>query len=423
MLPRFCSVGCESARERLGAFRVEVIMASLTLKNVMKIYPHNGDEAKKAKKKKKGDEPEKKKVNLQITEKGVVAVQQFNLDIADKEFIVLVGPSGCGKSTTLRMIAGLEEISEGELYIGDRLVNDVAPKDRDIAMVFQNYALYPHMTVYDNMAFALKLRHTPKDEIDRAVKQAAEILDITQYLGRKPKALSGGQRQRVAIGRAIVREPQVMLMDEPLSNLDAKLRNQMRAEIIKLRQKINTTFIYVTHDQTEAMTLGDRIVIMKDGFIQQIGTPQEVFNHPYNLFVAGFIGTPQMNFFNDAKLVKVNGKYAVTVGGLTVELSAEKQEKLAKNNVAEQDIVLGVRPEHITLEAGLEGTVDVSELMGSSVHLHVTSMGRDVVMVVSTMNMTGAEVAALAHGSAVNFTFPGHCCHVFNKETGINLEA
>ena len=399
-------------------------MASLTLKNIKKIYPHNGDDAKKAKKKKKNaDEPEKKKVNLQITDKGVVAVQEFNLEIADKEFIVLVGPSGCGKSTTLRMIAGLEEISEGELYIGDRLVNDVAPKDRDIAMVFQNYALYPHMTVYDNMAFALKLRHTPKDEIDKAVKQAAEILDITQYLGRKPKALSGGQRQRVAIGRAIVRAPQVMLMDEPLSNLDAKLRNQMRAEIIKLRQRINTTFIYVTHDQTEAMTLGDRIVIMKDGFVQQVGTPQTVFNHPYNLFVAGFIGTPQMNFFNDAKLVKQNGKYAVKLANLTVELSAEKQENLAKNNVAEQDIVLGVRPEHIVLEPGIAGKVDVSELMGSSVHLHVDSMGRDVVMVVSTMNMTGAEVNALAYGADIQFNFPGHCCHVFNKETGINLEA
>ena len=399
-------------------------MASLTLKNIKKIYPHNGDDAKKAKKKKKGDEQPEKKVNLQITDKGVVAVQEFNLEIADKEFIVMVGPSGCGKSTTLRMIAGLEEISEGELYIDGRLVNDVAPKDRDIAMVFQNYALYPHMTVYDNIAFALKLRHTPKDEIDRKVKEAAEILDITQYLPRKPKALSGGQRQRVAIGRAIVREPKVLLMDEPLSNLDAKLRNQMRAEIIKLREKIQTTFIYVTHDQTEAMTLGDRIVIMKDGFIQQIGTPQEVFNHPYNLFVAGFIGTPQMNFFNDAKLVKENGKYAVTVGGQTVVLSDEKQAALAKNNVAPQDIVLGVRPEHITLDkTGFEGKVDVSEMMGSSVHLHVTSMGRDVVMVVSTMNMTGAEVAALSNGSTVQFSFPGHCCHVFNKETGINLEA
>ena len=403
----------------VGAFRVEKIMASLTLKNIKKVYPFNGDDAKK---KKKG-EPEKK-TNLQITDEGVVAVQEFNLDIADKEFIVLVGPSGCGKSTTLRMIAGLEEISGGELYIGDKLVNDVAPKDRDIAMVFQNYALYPHMTVYDNIAFALKLRKMPKDEIDKKVKEAAEILDITQYLGRKPKALSGGQRQRVAIGRAIVREPKVLLMDEPLSNLDAKLRNQMRAEIIKLRQRINTTFIYVTHDQTEAMTLGDRIVIMKDGFIQQIGTPQEVFNHPYNLFVATFIGTPQMNLFENAKLVKQNGKYAVKLDSLTVELSEEKQAKLAANNVAEQDVVLGVRPEHITLDTtGIEGKVDVSELMGSSVHLHVTSMGRDVVMVVSTMNMTGAEVAALTGGSTVKYTFPGHVCHLFSKETGINLEA
>ena len=397
-------------------------MASLTLKNVKKIYPFSGDDAKKSKKKKKDAEPEKK-VNLQITDKGVVAVQEFNLEIADKEFIVLVGPSGCGKSTTLRMIAGLEDISEGELYIGDRLVNNVAPKDRDIAMVFQNYALYPHMTVYDNMAFALKMAGKPKDQIKKAVMEAAEILDITQYLRRKPKALSGGQRQRVAIGRAIVRDPQVMLMDEPLSNLDAKLRNQMRAEIIKLRQKINTTFIYVTHDQTEAMTLGDRIVIMKDGFIQQIGTPQEVFNHPYNLFVAGFIGMPQMNFFDDAKLVIENGKYAVSVGGMTVELSEEKQAKLSANKVAAQDIVLGVRPEHITLEKGLCGVVDVSELMGSSVHLHVNALGRDVVVVVSTMNMTGAEVEALSSGTALQFNFPGHCCHVFNKETGVNLEA
>ena len=397
-------------------------MASLSLRNITKIYPFNGDDAKKAKKKKKGDQPEEKKVNLKITDKGVMAVQEFNLEIADKEFIVLVGPSGCGKSTTLRMVAGLEEISGGELYIGDRLVNDVAPKDRDIAMVFQNYALYPHMTVYDNIAFALKLRHTPKDEIDRKVKEAAEILDITQYLGRKPKALSGGQRQRVAIGRAIVREPQVLLMDEPLSNLDAKLRNQMRAEIIKLRQRIQTTFIYVTHDQTEAMTLGDRIVIMKDGEVQQIGTPQEVFNHPRNLFVAEFIGSPKMNIF-DAKLVKKDGKYAVELGGNVVVLSDDKQAALTKNNVAEQEIKLGVRPEHIVLEKGLTGKVDVSELMGSSVHLHVSSMGRDVVMVVSTMNMTGAEVAALNHGATVEYSFPGHVCHVFNKETGINLEA
>ena len=423
MLPEYCFPVSENACENGRCVRRRNSMASVTLKHVKKIYPFNGDDAKK-KKKKKGEETTEMKVNLQITDKGVVAVQEFSLDIKDKEFIVLVGPSGCGKSTTLRMIAGLEEISEGELYIGDRLVNDVAPKDRDIAMVFQNYALYPHMTVYENMAFALKLRHAPKDEIDKKVKEAAEILDITQYLGRKPKALSGGQRQRVAIGRAIVRDPQVMLMDEPLSNLDAKLRNQMRAEIIKLRERINTTFIYVTHDQTEAMTLGDRIVIMKDGFIQQIGTPQEVFNHPYNLFVATFIGTPQMNMFENAKLVKADGKYAVQLDNQAVVLSDEKQAKLAANNVAEQDVVLGVRPEHIELTAGgIEGKVDVSEMMGSTVHLHVTSMGRDVVLVVSTMNMTGAEVAALSSGSTVHFSFPGQVCHIFSKETGINLEA
>ena len=297
-------------------------MASVTLKGIKKIYPYSGNDEKKAKKKKKDDHPaEENKPNLLRTDKGVVAVQDFNLEIADKEFIVLVGPSGCGKSTTLRMIAGLEEITEGELYIGDRLVNDVAPKDRDIAMVFQNYALYPHMTVYENMAFALKLRKTPKKDIDRKVREAAEILDITEYLQRKPKALSGGQRQRVAIGRAIVRSPKVLLMDEPLSNLDAKLRNQMRAEIIKLREKIDTTFIYVTHDQVEAMTLGDRIVIMRDGYIQQIGTPQEVFNHPANLFVAGFIGTPQMNFFENCQLTKTADGYTLTVMGKNVSLT------------------------------------------------------------------------------------------------------
>ena len=405
-------------------------MASLSLRNIKKIYPHNSDDVKATKKmerklKKSGEyvEPEKK-VNLQITEQGVVAVQEFNLEIADKEFIVLVGPSGCGKSTTLRMVAGLEEISEGELYIGDRLVNEVAPKDRDIAMVFQNYALYPHMTVFDNLAFALKLRHLPKAEIEKKVHEAAEILDIVPLLGRKPKALSGGQRQRVAIGRAIVRDPQVMLMDEPLSNLDAKLRNQMRAEIIRLRERINTTFIYVTHDQTEAMTLGDRIVIMKDGFIQQIGTPQEVFHHPYNLFVAGFIGSPQMNLF-DAKLVKVDGKYAVNLDGYTVVLSEEKQAALAANNVAEQEVTLGLRPEHITLgqSGGVSAKINVHELMGSSVHLHVDTCGKEAIVIVNTMDMTGAEVAALSHGVEINLDFGGNNCHVFNKETGINLEA
>ena len=403
-------------------------MSTVSLKNIKKVYPFNGDDAKEAKKKakkKKKDEvvEEGEKVNLQITAEGVVAVQEFNLEIKDREFIVLVGPSGCGKSTTLRMIAGLEEISEGELYIGDRLVNDVAPKDRDIAMVFQNYALYPHMTVYDNMAFSLKLRHTPKAEIDKKVREAAEILDITQYLGRKPKALSGGQRQRVAIGRAIVRDPQVMLMDEPLSNLDAKLRNQMRAEIIRLRERINTTFIYVTHDQVEAMTLGDRIVIMKDGFIQQIGTPQEVFNHPYNLFVAGFIGSPQMNFF-DGSLVKVDGKYAAKLGEHVVVLSEEKQAKLAANNVEEQEVTLGLRPEHIVLaDSGVPAVVELYEMMGASVHLHVAALGKDVVLVVSTMDMTPAQLAALQMGSNIKFDFSGSIAHVFSKETGVNLEA
>ena len=311
------------------------------------------------------------------------------------------------------------EISGGELYIDGKLMNDVEPKDRDIAMVFQNYALYPHMTVYENMAFSLKLKKVPKDEIDKKVRQAAEILDITQYLDRKPKALSGGQRQRVAIGRAIVRDPAVFLMDEPLSNLDAKLRNQMRAEIIKLRQRINTTFIYVTHDQTEAMTLGDRIVIMKDGFIQQIGTPQEVFDHPANLFVAGFIGTPQMNFF-DAKLVKnSDGKYAVAIDGINVELAEDKQARLSAKNVPEQDVTLGVRPDHIMLCAdGVKGTVDVSELMGSSVHLHISTHGHDVVVIVPT----NGNAAHFPMGSEVNMIFGGNVAHVFSKETEKNLE-
>ena len=392
-------------------------MATVTLKNVKKIYPFVSGEGKK-KKKKKGEPEEEKKVNLQITEQGVVAVQEFNLDIADKEFIVLVGPSGCGKSTTLRMVAGLEEITEGELYIDGKLMNDVAPKDRDIAMVFQNYALYPHMTVYENMAFSLKLRKERKDIIDKKVREAAEILDITQYLDRKPKALSGGQRQRVAIGRAIVRDPAVFLMDEPLSNLDAKLRNQMRAEIIKLRERINTTFIYVTHDQTEAMTLGDRIVIMRDGYIQQIGTPQEVFNNPRNLFVAGFIGTPQMNLF-DARLAKEQDRYFVELGGIRVELDGEKRERLAAKGVESQDITLGVRPEHTQLvESGVAAKVDVSEMMGSSVHLHVTAEGKDVIIIVPTTDMKGHY----SMGDTVHFSFSGSMAHVFSKEDEHNLE-
>ncbi len=370
-------------------------MAKVTLKDVKKVY-----------------------------DKNVVAVQEFNLEIADKEFIVLVGPSGCGKSTTLRMVAGLEEISSGELYIGDKLVNDVPPKDRDIAMVFQNYALYPHMTVYENMAFALKLRKEKKEVIDQKVREAAEILDITQYLDRKPKALSGGQRQRVAIGRAIVRDPQVFLMDEPLSNLDAKLRNQMRAEIIKLRQRINTTFIYVTHDQTEAMTLGDRIVIMKDGFIQQIGTPHEVFNHPANIFVAGFIGSPQMNFF-DARLEKDEKGYSVVLDSAKVYLPEDKQEALKAAGAEAQDITLGIRPEHIMLcksdaEAHITATVDVSEMMGSSIHMHANMGGKDVVIIIPTLDL-GVREDEFVFGAKVDFTFGGNVVHMFNKETGLNL--
>ena len=395
-------------------------MANVVLKNIKKVYPNL--ENKKSKKK---GEPEKKS-NLQVTEEGVLAVQDFNLEIQDNEFIVLVGPSGCGKSTTLRMIAGLEEISGGELYIDGKLVNDVPPKDRDIAMVFQNYALYPHMTVYDNMAFGLKLRKVDKAEIDRKVREAAEILDITQYLDRKPKALSGGQRQRVAIGRAIVRSPKVFLMDEPLSNLDAKLRNQMRAEIIKLRQRIDTTIIYVTHEQTEAMTLGDRIVIMKDGVIQQVGTPQEVFDHPANLFVAGFIGMPRMNTFDAALVRDADGKYAVNLGGAHVVLIDEKQARLSAKNAAPGPVVLGVRPEHIMLagegEQMIHGTVDVSEMMGSAVHLHLQACGRDTIIIVQTMSMQGATNTNFSIGQTIAFTFGGNVAHVFDPETGKNLE-
>ena len=359
-----------------------------------------------------------------IYDNAVTAVHSFNLDIADKEFIVLVGPSGCGKSTTLRMVAGLEEISEGELRIDGKLVNDVEPKDRDIAMVFQSYALYPHMTVKENMEFPLKLKKVPKDEIDKRVSDAAEILGITQYLDRKPKALSGGQRQRVAIGRAIVREPKVLLMDEPLSNLDAKLRNEMRAEIIKLRQRINTTFVYVTHDQTEAMTLADRIVIMKDGYIQQIGTPQDVFDHPINIFVAGFIGTPQMNFF-DAKLVKDGeGAYHADVFGTYIGLTEEDQKALTGTEA--KDVILGIRPEHIrfTSESGdgiLAGTVEVSEMMGSEYYLHVNSNGKDIVLRVPTADLPKELRGGITYGTKMNFTFRPEAVHLFDKETEKNL--
>ena len=391
-------------------------MAEVILKNIKKIYPISQDQKRR---RAKGKKTEHRISNLQVTDKGVVAVQAFSLDIADREFIVLVGPSGCGKSTTLRMIAGLEEISEGDLYIDGERMNGVAPKDRDIAMVFQNYALYPHMTVYENMAFSLKLKRADKQEIDAKVREAAEILGITEYLNRKPKALSGGQRQRVAIGRAIVRNPKVFLMDEPLSNLDAKLRNQMRAEIIKLRQKINTTFIYVTHDQTEAMTLGDRIVIMRDGYVQQIGTPQQVFDHPSNLFVAGFIGSPQMNIM-DGRLIKQDGKYAVEVPGTTVVLSEEKQERLAANGVPEQDVYVGVRPEHVAMtDNGFKGRVDVSELMGSSMHVHLTAQtGKDMVVILNDKN----DFNAFKPGAEINMTFGPDVIHVFSREDEKNLE-
>ena len=324
---------------------------------------------------------------------GVVAVSDFTMNIKDKEFIVFVGPSGCGKSTTLRMIAGLEEISEGELYIGDRLVNDVAPKERDIAMVFQNYALYPHMTVFDNMAFGLKLRKVPKEEIKKLVEEAAKILDISHLLDRKPKALSGGQRQRVALGRAIVRDPQVFLLDEPLSNLDAKLRAQMRTEIAKLHKKLGTTFIYVTHDQTEAMTMGDRIVVMKDGYIQQIDSPINLYESPCNKFVAGFIGSPQMNFIN-AKLIMQDGKYTVEFGSndvkggsgrkFYVELPASLADDDALKFYVDKEVIMGIRPEHIhdeemflsAAKTGIiEADVEVTEMLGAETYLYVTCEG------------------------------------------------
>ena len=393
-------------------------MATVSLKNIVKIYPFSGDGKKEKKKNKKKETGGHRTAHLQVTDKGVVAVQEFNLEIADKEFIVLVGPSGCGKSTTLRMIAGLEEISEGEMYIDKDLMNDVAPKDRDIAMVFQSYALYPHMTVRENLAFPLELKKMPQAEIDRKIDEAAEILGITEYLDRKPKALSGGQRQRVAIGRAIVREPKVLLMDEPLSNLDAKLRNQMRAEIIKLRKRINTTFIYVTHDQIEAMTLGDRIVIMKDGYIQQIGTPQDVFDHPANQFVAGFIGTPQMNFF-DAELVREGNAYSVKLGGMKVPVSEEKCARLLGKDVQSQQITLGVRPEHTLIaDQGVEARIDVSEMMGSFVHLHVSAEGKDVIIVVPTFTTK----QKLRMGDKIHFSFDGESVHLFSKDDEKNLE-
>ena len=363
-------------------------MASISLKGIYKIYP--------------GD---------------VTAVSDFNLEIEDKEFIILVGPSGCGKSTTLRMIAGLEEISKGELYIGYRLVNDVPPKDRDIAMVFQNYALYPHMTVYKNMAFGLELRKTPKDEIDKRVREAARVLDIEHLLDRKPKALSGGQRQRVALGRAMVRNPAVFLLDEPLSNLDAKLRTSMRTEIIKLHQKLGTTFIYVTHDQTEAMTMGDRIVVMKDGLIQQVDTPQNLYDYPCNMFVGGFIGSPQMNFL-DATLVKEGSNYYVDLGGDKLLIAPEKVTSALDAYVGKA-IKAGIRPEDIKddeefmekhKDATITAHVEVSELMGSEIYLYLEYK-------CNKMTARVAPTSKARNGDKVRVAFDPHKVHVFDVET------
>ena len=354
-------------------------MSSLSLKNICKVYPN-----------------------------GFEAVKDFNLEIKDQEFIIFVGPSGCGKSTTLRMIAGLEDISSGELKIGDRVVNDVEPKDRDIAMVFQNYALYPHMSVYDNMAFGLKLRKVPKEKIDKQVHEAAKILDIEHLLDRKPKALSGG---------AIVRNPKVFLMDEPLSNLDAKLRVQMRIEIAKLHQRLGTTIIYVTHDQTEAMTLGDRIVVMKDGVIQQVDTPQNLYEKPTNLFVAGFMGSPQMNFLDAT--VEVNGDTAsLKVAGSSIPLPPAKSKKLIEGGYAGKTVTFGIRPEDVydsemfieTSKCVFESTIKVYELLGAEVYLYF-----DLAEFPITARVDSRTTAR--PGDTVKFAFDVEKIHVFDKET------
>ena len=362
-----------------------------------------------------------------VYDNNVVAVHDFNLDIADKEFVVFVGPSGCGKSTTLRMVAGLEEISGGTVEIDGVVVNDLQPKDCDISMVFQNYALYPHLTVFENIAFPLRLQKMPQDEVFKKVTEVAEILGITEYLNRKPRALSGGQRQRVAIGRAMVRNPKVFLMDEPLSNLDAKLRNQMRAEIILLRKRIDTTFIYVTHDQTEAMTLGDRIVIMKDGYIMQVGTPDEVFDEPANLFVAEFIGAPKMNTFK-TQLIKENGEYYVTPFGSKLLVDGKKGERLKARNVAPQEIVLGVRPEHMFLSKdpknSFETKILVNEMMGSELHLHVvTADETELIVRVPTVDLSHEEREQLTNGHDLRVSFKGNVMNFFDVETEKNLLA
>lgn len=355
---------------------------------------------------------------------GVIAVNDFNLEIEDKEFIILVGPSGCGKSTTLRMIAGLEEISSGELRIGDKLVNDIAPKDRDIAMVFQNYALYPHMTVFENMAFGLKLRKTPKDEIKRRVTEAAKMLDIEHLLDRKPKALSGGQRQRVALGRAIVREPKVFLMDEPLSNLDAKLRVQMRTVISKLHQKLQTTFIYVTHDQIEAMTMGTRIVVMKDGVIQQVASPAVLYANPVNLFVAGFIGSPQMNFF-DATLTKEGDKVYICFADHKLPLTEGKAKKALETckDHFDKPVIMGIRPENVHDEEAylssmqdsiVEASVEVTEAMGAETYLYLNTAGVDYTARVNPRSTAKA-------GGTVKVAFDTNKIHIFDKETEMTI--
>ena len=368
-------------------------MASISLNHIKKVYP--------------GD---------------IEVISDLNLQIKDKEFVVLVGPSGCGKSTTLRMIAGLEEISDGEMYIGDRKVNDVAPKDRDIAMVFQNYALYPHMTVYKNMAFALKLRKTPKDEIDRKVHEAAKVLDIEHLLNRKPKQLSGGQRQRVALGRAMVRDPAVFLLDEPLSNLDAKLRTQMRTEIIKLHQKLDTTFVYVTHDQTEAMTMGDRIVVMKGGEIQQADTPQTLYDHPCNLFVAGFIGSPQMNFL-DGTLKKTGDQFTVDLAGSDIPLPKEKTADGKLDAYVGKTLKVGIRPEDIKddeefLEkhpnSHISAEVEVSELMGAEIYLYLTYQGQNLMARV-------APTSKSRRGDKIVVAMDTNKIHLFDPETELTL--
>ena len=358
---------------------------------------------------------------------GVTAVNDFNLVIKDKEFIVLVGPSGCGKSTTLRMIAGLEEITEGELYIGDKLVNDVAPKNRDIAMVFQNYALYPHMTVYDNMAFGLKLRKVHKTDIDKKVKEAAKILGIEEYLQRKPKALSGGQKQRVALGRAIVREPQVFLMDEPLSNLDAKLRVQMRTEITKLHNRLATTFIYVTHDQTEAMTMGTRIVVMKDGFIQQVDSPQNLYDYPCNKFVAGFIGSPAMNFI-DCTLVNEDGKVYARFGENKILIPEGRIAKLTDKSYIGREVILGIRPDDIHdeevfiqnyPEASISAYVELIEKLGFETLLYLNISGKDDENIVARVNPR----CTVMMNDTVKLVFDPNRIHLFDKETEVSILA